>query len=140
MCSVVLSGHPFHTLLRKYFLNSTIFALIGIRPKKYNSTPLWTVGRQGSRGVFHSLSGEYVSISHCGSFHTFSQVPHSNRLQCGYITDVVKTRSFVHRLLLLSSVLTLICYAWLALPPTATSTPLPAMISFGLGIGFSPRL
>ncbi|KAH9476554.1 Major facilitator superfamily domain-containing protein 1 [Psilocybe cubensis] len=59
---------------------------------------------------------------------------------CGYITDRVKKRSIVHRLLLLSSVLTLACYAWLALPPTSTGTPLPAMLSFGLGIGFSPLL
>ncbi|KDR77995.1 hypothetical protein GALMADRAFT_244963 [Galerina marginata CBS 339.88] len=59
---------------------------------------------------------------------------------CGYITDTIKKRSIVHKLLLLSSVLTLMCYAWLTLPPTLTGTPLPAMLSFGLGIGFSPLL
>ncbi|KAF8870914.1 major facilitator superfamily domain-containing protein [Gymnopilus junonius] len=59
---------------------------------------------------------------------------------CGYVTDTIKKRSIVHKLLLLSSLLTMLCYAWLALPPSLTRSPLPAMISFGLGIGFSPLL
>ncbi|KDQ07682.1 hypothetical protein BOTBODRAFT_38578 [Botryobasidium botryosum FD-172 SS1] len=59
---------------------------------------------------------------------------------CGYITDRLNKRPIVHVLLMLSSVLTLICYFWLALPPGLTETPVPGLISFGLGHGFSPLL
>ncbi len=43
------------------------------------------------------------------------------------------------RLFLLSSILTLCCYLWLATPPSLTKTPIPGIISFALGHGFSPR-
>ena len=43
------------------------------------------------------------------------------------------------QLFLLSSVLTLCCYAWLALPPKWTQTPFPAVLAFGSGYGFAPR-
>lgn len=43
------------------------------------------------------------------------------------------------RLFLTSSILTMICYFWLVLPPSTTKTPLPAIISFASGHGFSPR-
>lgn len=31
------------------------------------------------------------------------------------------------------------CYAWLAAPPSWTRSPLPGIISFAGGVGFSPR-
>lgn len=43
------------------------------------------------------------------------------------------------KLFLTSAILTLLCYIWLALPPTWTKTPIPAIISFAMGHGFSPR-
>jgi len=59
---------------------------------------------------------------------------------CGYITDRAKSKFVVHKLLVLSSLLTLACYLWLVLPPSLTRTPLPSMLAFGIGIGFSPLL
>lgn len=44
----------------------------------------------------------------------------------------------VLRMFMLSSVLTLLGYAWLVLPPTWTGTPSPAVAAFATGIGFSP--
>ncbi|KAF8531008.1 major facilitator superfamily domain-containing protein [Gautieria morchelliformis] len=59
---------------------------------------------------------------------------------CGYITDISKKGDIVFRLLILASILTLASYTWLALPPSFTHTALPAMLSFGIGHGFSPLL
>ncbi|KAK7694631.1 hypothetical protein QCA50_001818 [Cerrena zonata] len=58
----------------------------------------------------------------------------------GYVVDRLKRHGIVLRLLTLSSVLTLACYFWLALPPDITKTPIPAIISFASGHGFSPLL
>lgn len=58
--------------------------------------------------------------------------------QTGFVVDRVKQRHFVMRLFLLSGVLTLGCYLWLASPPTVTKTPIPAIVSFATGHGFSP--
>ncbi|KAI0361645.1 MFS general substrate transporter [Trametes cingulata] len=58
----------------------------------------------------------------------------------GFVVDRVKKRNFVMRLFLVSGILTLACYIWLALPPDFTKTPLPAIISFASGHGFSPLL
>jgi hypothetical protein len=44
----------------------------------------------------------------------------------------------VLRMFMLSSVLTLLGYAWLVLPPTWTGTSSPAVAAFATGIGFSP--
>lgn len=38
-----------------------------------------------------------------------------------------------------SSILTLVCYAWLALPPSWTKSPMLGIVSFASGHGFSPR-
>jgi hypothetical protein len=43
------------------------------------------------------------------------------------------------RMFMLSSVLTMLGYAWLVLPPAWTRTPSPAVAAFATGIGFSPR-
>ncbi|KZP30883.1 MFS general substrate transporter [Athelia psychrophila] len=59
---------------------------------------------------------------------------------CGYITDRAHRGFIVHRLLLLGSALTLACYAWLALPAAWTRTAVPALVSFGVGHGFSTLL
>lgn len=59
-------------------------------------------------------------------------------VQCGFIVDRYKHRPIVIRLLLLASVLTLCCFAWLALPPSWTHGPGPAIAAFGIGHGFSP--
>ncbi|EPQ60798.1 MFS general substrate transporter [Gloeophyllum trabeum ATCC 11539] len=59
---------------------------------------------------------------------------------CGYITDHFKNRPIVLQLFLLSAVLTACCYAWLALPPSWTETPMPGIAAFGIGQGFSPLL
>ncbi len=53
--------------------------------------------------------------------------------------DRVKKRNLPMMLLLLSGILTLACYLWLATPPRLTKTPLPAIFSFALGHGFAPR-
>ena len=65
--------------------------------------------------------------------------PNLTPSQCGYITDRAQRGFIVHRLLLLGSLLTLACYAWLALPPRWTRTAVPALVSFGAGHGFSTR-
>ncbi|KAH9898415.1 MFS general substrate transporter [Cubamyces lactineus] len=58
----------------------------------------------------------------------------------GFVVDKVKKRNFVMKLFLLSATLTLGCFIWLALPPEVTKTPIPAIISFASGHGFSPLL
>ncbi|THH34084.1 hypothetical protein EUX98_g77 [Antrodiella citrinella] len=58
----------------------------------------------------------------------------------GWAVDALKHRGIVLRLLATSSILTLICYIWMALPPDLTRTPIPGIISFGFGHGFSPLL
>ncbi|TCD71510.1 hypothetical protein EIP91_008891 [Steccherinum ochraceum] len=58
----------------------------------------------------------------------------------GWAVDALKHRGIVLRLLATSSILTLLCYIWMALPPEFTRTPIPGIISFGLGHGFSPLL
>jgi hypothetical protein len=60
--------------------------------------------------------------------------------QCGWIVDRVQKRGFITRMLLLSSCLTLSCYAWLSLPPSWTGSPVPAIAAFGTALGFSPLL
>ncbi|KAH9849777.1 MFS general substrate transporter [Lenzites betulinus] len=58
----------------------------------------------------------------------------------GMVVDRVKKRNIVMKLFLLSAILTLNCYIWLALPPSWTKSPMPALISFASGHGFSPLL
>jgi nitrate/nitrite transporter NarK len=58
---------------------------------------------------------------------------------CGTIVDRVKRGSIVVQLMAIASVLTLLCYVWLVLPPTLTVTPWPAIACFGTGMGFAPR-
>ncbi|KAG8810684.1 hypothetical protein FRC17_002834 [Serendipita sp. 399] len=59
---------------------------------------------------------------------------------CGLLTDRLKYGSTVFALFTLSALLTLICYGWLVLPPSWTKTPMPAMLSFSGGHGFSTLL
>lgn len=59
---------------------------------------------------------------------------------CGFIVDGLKERPIVLQLFQLSSTLQMLCYFWLVLPPAWTRTPIPAIVSFGTGIGFSPLL
>ncbi|KAG8894423.1 hypothetical protein FRB99_001282, partial [Tulasnella sp. 403] len=59
---------------------------------------------------------------------------------CGFLTDRLKKGPIVHHLFLLSSALTLFCYFWLVLPPSWTGTPMPAIVTFGGGHGFSTLL
>ncbi|KZT54379.1 MFS general substrate transporter, partial [Calocera cornea HHB12733] len=59
---------------------------------------------------------------------------------CGYLTDRLKTATVVHKMFVLSSLLTLGCYTWLALPATLTRTPTPALVAFGAGHGFATLL
>lgn len=59
--------------------------------------------------------------------------------QCGYVTDREKSGPIVHYLFILSSVLTLLCYFWLVLPPSWTKTPLPGILLYATGHGFSTR-
>ena len=58
--------------------------------------------------------------------------------QTGFVVDRVKKRNFVMQLFLVSGLLTLCCYIWLALPPSWTETPMPGIASFAIGNGFSP--
>ncbi|KAH7930998.1 MFS general substrate transporter, partial [Leucogyrophana mollusca] len=57
---------------------------------------------------------------------------------CGFAVDHIKHPQAVIRLFMLTSVLTMLCYTWLALPPSWTKSPSPAVASFASGIGFSP--
>jgi len=59
---------------------------------------------------------------------------------CGTIVDRVKRGSIVVQLMTVASILTLLCYFWMVLPPTLTRTPWPAIVSFGTGMGFAPLL
>ncbi|KAF8445966.1 major facilitator superfamily domain-containing protein [Boletus edulis BED1] len=59
---------------------------------------------------------------------------------CGYLVDRIKDPRATTRLFMLSSLLTMFCYAWLALPPQWTRSALPGVISFSGGFGFSPLL
>jgi len=59
---------------------------------------------------------------------------------CGFIVDGLKKRPIVLQLFQLSSAFQMLCYFWLVLPPAWTRTPMPAIVSFGTGIGFSPLL
>ncbi|EKM61026.1 uncharacterized protein PHACADRAFT_247333 [Phanerochaete carnosa HHB-10118-sp] len=58
----------------------------------------------------------------------------------GYVVDCMRKRGIVMRLFMLSSLLTMACYFWLALPPSMTQSPVPAIASFATGHGFSPLL
>ncbi|KAH9946637.1 MFS general substrate transporter [Amylocystis lapponica] len=58
----------------------------------------------------------------------------------GVIVDRVKKRGFTLQLLTVAACFTLMCYVWLALPPSWTKTPMPAIASFATGHGFSPLL
>ncbi|PCH33619.1 MFS general substrate transporter [Wolfiporia cocos MD-104 SS10] len=58
----------------------------------------------------------------------------------GFIVDRVKKRGFVLQLFTVSSIFTLLCYAWLVLPPEWTKSPMPAIAAFATGHGFSPLL
>ena len=58
---------------------------------------------------------------------------------CGIVVDRVKRGSIVLQLMTVASILTLLCYFWMALPPTQTHTPWPAIVCFGAAMGFAPR-
>ncbi|KAF8843939.1 MFS general substrate transporter [Paxillus ammoniavirescens] len=58
----------------------------------------------------------------------------------GYLVDHLKHPQATIRMFMLSSLLTMLCYAWLAAPPQWTRSPLPGIISFASGVGFSPLL
>ena len=58
---------------------------------------------------------------------------------CGIIVDRVQRGSIVVQLMVVASILTLICYFWMILPPTLTATPWPAIVCFGTAMGFAPR-
>ncbi|KIK71020.1 hypothetical protein GYMLUDRAFT_33127 [Collybiopsis luxurians FD-317 M1] len=59
---------------------------------------------------------------------------------CGFLVDRYKNKPIVIQLMLVSSTLTLLAFAWLILPANATGTPIPAITSFAIGHGFSPLL
>ncbi|KAG1783928.1 major facilitator superfamily domain-containing protein [Suillus placidus] len=58
----------------------------------------------------------------------------------GFMVDRMKHPQAVLRMFTLSSILTLLGYAWLVLPPAWTGTPSPAVAAFATGIGISPLL
>ncbi|KAL5534224.1 hypothetical protein ACEPAG_686 [Sanghuangporus baumii] len=61
---------------------------------------------------------------------------------CGFFIDRMqrRTESILHKLFLISSLLTGLGYFWLVLPPRATGTPIPAVTFYGIGQGFAPLL
>ncbi|KAI9572942.1 major facilitator superfamily domain-containing protein [Boletus coccyginus] len=59
---------------------------------------------------------------------------------CGYLVDHINDPRAAIRMFMLSSLLTMFCYAWLVTPPRWTRTPLPGIIAFAGGVGFSPLL
>jgi nitrate/nitrite transporter NarK len=58
---------------------------------------------------------------------------------CGAIVDRVRRGKIVVQLLTVASILTLLCFFWMILPPTLTLTPWPAIVCFGTAMGFAPR-
>lgn len=58
---------------------------------------------------------------------------------CGTLVDRVKRGSIVVHLLTFASILTLLSFFWMTLPPTLTLTPWPAIACFGTAMGFAPR-
>ncbi|KAF9241358.1 major facilitator superfamily domain-containing protein [Melanogaster broomeanus] len=58
----------------------------------------------------------------------------------GYLVDRLKHPQTTIRMLMVSSLLTMLCYAWLVAPPQWTRSPLPGVFSFAIGVGFSPLL
>ncbi|KAG9314383.1 major facilitator superfamily domain-containing protein [Chiua virens] len=58
----------------------------------------------------------------------------------GYLIDRINNPRATIRMFMLSSLLTMLCYVWLAAPPEWTRSPLPGIISFAGGVGFSPLL
>lgn len=59
---------------------------------------------------------------------------------CGYAIDRMKKGPILHVLFVLSSLLTILCYFWLVLPPSLARTPIPAIVLYALGQGFAPLL
>ncbi|KAL4070961.1 MFS general substrate transporter [Scleroderma citrinum] len=59
---------------------------------------------------------------------------------CGYLVDRIKRPQFTLRLFMLSAIFTTMGYTWLSMPPQWTRTPLPGILSFSFGLGFSPLL
>jgi len=59
---------------------------------------------------------------------------------CGIIVDRVQRGRIVVQLLTVASILTLLCFFWMSLPPTLTLTPWPAIVCFGTAMGFAPLL
>ena len=70
--------------------------------------------------------------------HAVNRDQHALHHKCGYIIDRLKHRPILHQLFLLSSTLTMLCYLWLAIPPSFTGTPLPSVALYGIGQGFAP--
>lgn len=60
-------------------------------------------------------------------------------IQCGFLVDRRKRTPVAIQLPFLSSSLTTFAYIWFSLSPTWTKTPVPAILSFAFGHGFSPR-
>lgn len=58
--------------------------------------------------------------------------------KAGFLIDHRKHHPIILQLLFLSSVLTMSAYLWFVLNPTWTKTPVPGIISFAMGHGFSP--
>ncbi|KIK92972.1 hypothetical protein PAXRUDRAFT_829460 [Paxillus rubicundulus Ve08.2h10] len=58
----------------------------------------------------------------------------------GYLVDHLKHPQATIGMFMLSSLLTVLCYVWLAAPPQWTRSPLPGIFSFASGVGFSPLL
>jgi len=83
-------------------------------------------------GLTESDAGNRASLLMAGSIFLYPIV--------GFLTDRLKTATVVHKMFVLSSVLTLLCYAWLVLPPEWTKTPTPALVAFGSGQGFATLL
>jgi len=83
-------------------------------------------------GLSEADAGNRASLLMAGSIFLYPIV--------GFLTDRLKTATVVHKMFVLSSVLTTLCYAWLCLPPEWTRTPTPALVAFGSGQGFATLL
>lgn len=58
---------------------------------------------------------------------------------CGTIVDRVKRGRIVVQLMTVASILTLLSFFWMVVPPTLTLTPWPTIVCFGTAVGFAPR-
>ena len=120
---MVRSGTPSSTSPRRYkppirgLSGLKLFALRNILERRFGLTEL-----EAGTAASYLLSGSIILYP-----------------ICGIVVDRVKRGGIVLQLMTTSSILTLLCYFWMTVPPAQTHTPWPAIACFGTAFGFAPR-